>query len=79
MIDINGTEYEAKSLSMPQVRKCRAAEVDEADVLAIAWSCGITPDMVRPWFNEVSAGVAADAIQQVFEASGLLEGAQKSS
>lgn len=75
MISVAGVEYEAKSLTLPQVRACRKADENESDVLAIAWSYGVPVEAAREWFNAVPAGEAATAIHAVFEASGLVEGA----
>lgn len=78
MIEINGAKYAPRALTLPEVRRCRAADVDEADVLAISLSCGILVTEARAWFGKVSAGVAAAALGQIFEVSGITEGAQKS-
>lgn len=78
MIEINGVKYQPRALTLPEVRRCRAASTDEADALAIALSCGVLPAEAGVWFNNVPAGVASDALEQIFAASGLSEGAQKS-
>lgn len=76
-MNINGVEHEARSLTLPEVRKLRKqADEDEGDILAIAWSYGILRDEAAAWFNGVPAGTAAKALAVVFEVSGLTEGAQ---
>lgn len=78
MVEINGVQYAPRPLTLPEVRRCRAADENEADVLAISLSCGILVTEARAWFGTASAGIAAAALAQIFEVSGLTEGAQKS-
>lgn len=78
-IIIGDVEHVAKSLTLPQVRTCRALDENGADVQAISLSYGIDGDAAAAWFNSVPAGSAQAALAEVFQVSGLSEGAQKSS
>lgn len=63
---------------MRQVRACRKADEDEADILAILFSYGCTREEAEGFFDTAPAGDVARVVQAIFVASGLLEGAQKS-
>lgn len=78
MITVNGADHDPRALTLPEVRKCRAVDADESDVLALSMSYGISLDEARDYFNTTAAGPASAAIAAIFEVSGLTEGAQKS-
>ncbi len=72
---LNGAEHELRPLTMGEVRKVRGMGEDEADVTAIAWSAGVLPSEVQAWFDTAPAGDVIKVIRDVFDVSGLGEGA----
>lgn len=74
-IEIEGVSYEARPLTMGQVRSIQKMPADAADVAAVQWSTGAPGDAVKRWFDSVPAGRIQKAIQVVFEISELTEGA----
>lgn len=75
-IDINGTKYDPRPLTMREVRKIRKMDEDQADITAIAWACGIQPAESEAWFDKVPMGVAAAAITEVMDAAMATDDAQ---
>lgn len=65
-----------KHLTLMQVRQLRKLTDESADHLAIAWSCGVSVDEARAWFNTAPAGDVARCLATIFRISGLTEEAQ---
>lgn len=76
MVKINGKEYEVRSLTMPEVRRVRKLEDDEADILSIHLCTGIGTQEAADWFNRVPMGVSSPVLVAIAEASLLSEDAQ---
>lgn len=76
MVRINGKSYEVRSLTMPEVRRVRALDDNEADIVAIHLTTGCPEDEAREWFNRVPMGVAQPVLLAIAEASLLSEDAQ---
>lgn len=76
MVRINGKEYEVRSLTMPEMRKCQALGEDEGDILAVHLCTGIGTDEARDWFNRVPMGVVQPVLLAIAEASLMSEDAQ---
>lgn len=69
---INGKS--PRALTLREVRMVREPEnVNDADILALSMAYG---DDLTEWFNSSPAGHVLAAINAVWEASGLTEGAQ---
>lgn len=67
-----------RPLTMSQVRACRKLDEDASDILALSLAYGVPFDEAKTYFDTMPAGVVGAALQRIFEASGLVEGAQKS-
>lgn len=81
MATINGREVELKSLTARQVTMLRnMTDADESNIVAISLSARMDKADVVAWYDheDTRAGDVLRIVQEVFEVSGLGEGAQKS-
>lgn len=64
-----------RSLTLPEWREARAADENDADVIALAYGYDVDRDAVAAWFNGAPMKEAMAAVAAVLEASGLTEAA----
>lgn len=80
MVDVGGTKIEVRSLSRAEQLKLAKLtdDVDQAEIVMIAWATGFSEDEVRVWREETPGGIVGALTEAIVDVSGMREGAGKS-
>lgn len=72
-LTIDGQEVPVRGLSRKEVLALSELKdtPEKADVLAVAWGCGVTEDEAAEWLDSSPSNVTIQVVGKVMELSGL--------
>jgi hypothetical protein len=77
MVNIGGTDYEVKALTVRQVREAQKLEdQSEIEISALALATGCDRETVAAWYDAHPAGVVFKVVAAMWEATNATEEAR---